>query len=135
MAKLSLFNIIDRLTILKEPIDFRDDDEAKSYDVFMVDKALSMCEVLIPIVCDVVRMNLPKEAHAAYYMEVLPKRKIYINWIKADKDLSLEEREMISDYYNCSMKKADMYLGIMTKEQIASVLKNYKYGVGKKINV
>lgn len=135
MPSLTLFEIVDRLTVLKQPINFEDDEEAKSYDPYMVDKALSMCEFLIPIVAKVVRMGLPKEAHATYYMEELPKRKIWLNWIKADKDLTREEKEYVSDYYNCSLRKAEMYIKMLTVEQLTDILKNYKYGVGKKINV
>lgn len=135
MATLTLFEIIDRLTVLKQPINFDDEEEARSYDVYMVDKALSMCEVLVPIVSKAVELNLPKKAHMLYYMEMLPNRKLWIDWVKTDKDLSKQEREVIMDYYNCSMKKANEYLQILTKEQIESILKNYKYGVGNKIHV
>ena len=135
MPSLNIFQIVERLTNLKQPINFNDEDEAKSYDVYMIDKALSMCEVLIPIVAKVVKMNLPKEVHAAYYLEVLPKRSFALNWIKADKDLTYEEKMYIANYYNCSFRKAEEYLKILTDDQIKDILKNYKYGVNKKINV
>lgn len=131
----TLFEFIDCMTYKKQRINFEDAEIERAYEPYAIDNALSMCELLIPYVQLVSMLNLPKKQHEELYQELLPQRRFYFDWVKKPKKASKEERDIIADYYNCSFKKADEIVDILSKEELDSILKMYKYGVKKTISV
>jgi hypothetical protein len=135
MATSPMFEIIDCLTFKKQRIDFDDPEMEKAYDTYMIDNALSMCDMLIPIVNKVSMLNLPKKQHEALYQELLPQRRFYFDWVKRKKTTTHDDRVLVADYYNCSLQTADEYIELLTDDQLKSILKMYKYGEKSVIKV
>ena len=128
-----LFEFIDCLTYKKQRIDFDDDETEKEYSQVSIDNALSMCDLLVPIVSQVSMLNLPKHAHEAMYQAMLPQRRFHFEWTKKAKRITSEEYNIITDYYHCTIQQADEYVKILSDDEIDSILKMYTYGVNKKI--
>lgn len=131
----TIFEFIDCLTYKKERINFDDADIERAYDPYAIDNALSMCELLIPYVQMVTMLKLTKRQHEELYHELLPQRRFYFDWVKKPKKVSTEQRDVIADYYNCSFKKADEIVDLLSKEELDSILKMYRYGMKKTISV
>lgn len=133
--ELTLFTIIDYLTIKKIRLDFRDDEVAKAYNPFFIDTALSKCDVLIDLVANVSSMNLCKRKHFDMYFSILPQRKFYLDWsdkYKPDTD-KLEKVKYIADYYRCNNQRAFDYYHLLSKEQLEKILDIYRYGKTNKL--
>ena len=120
-----LFEFIDCLTVKKKPINFNDPEIEREYSQYAIDNALSMCNMIIPIVAEASIRNLSKRDHAAFYLATLPQRKLFFDWTKKKKNISSSDREYIADYYNCSLKTADEYLLILTEEQVKTITKMF----------
>lgn len=123
-----LFEIIDCLTYKKVRINFDDETMAKAYVPYEIDNALSMCDLLVPTVLKVSMLNLPKKQHEHMYQMVLPQRQFFFNWVKRKKTISMENRQYISDYYNCSIKSAEEYIHILSDAEMENIFNIYKCG-------
>ena len=130
-----LFEFIDCLTHKKQRIDFNDDETKKEYSQVAIDSALSMCDLLVPIVAQVSMLNLPKQAHEAMYQAMLPQRRFNFDWTKKPKRISSEEYRILADYYHYTIQQVDDCIKILSEDEIDSILKMYTYGTNKTISV
>lgn len=128
--------ILDAMTIKKIDLDFNDEDVAKVYDQYMINRWISMSEALIPVAEELTRIhNLTDEQHFQMLKAVLPQRKFYFKYIKADKELNAKEKRYIAHYFEIGLKDAEEYIRQMSQEEIDAVLKKYKYGKNDMIKV
>lgn len=134
--KLTIFNIIDAMTINKIELDFTDERTTKAYDQYMINRFLSMDESLF-YVAEMMNTitNLTDEQHFDLLKSVLPKEKFYIKYMKGKKDVTEKEKRYIADYYEIGLKEASSYIQQMTQEEIDNILKKYKYGKNEMIIV
>ena len=129
---MDIWEHINNLTQEKVEFDEKNDEQVKSYDIFMIDKIISFCEFYVPLANQINRYSLPKSAHYRYYLNALPKRKQYFKYIKKPKDDKKEERLAIQKYFECGKKEAENYLYMLEDEQIEKITNMYKTGVVKK---
>lgn len=124
---MNLFEHLDGLTIHKKEFDPNNDEQKKSYEPFMINRFVSMIDVYIPIINEINKYpNVPKETHYRFLQKTLPKRKQFFKYIKKKKDVTIEEKKKVMEYYECSMREAEMYVNQLSDEQIKNILDVYK---------
>ena len=132
---MDLFEILDAMTVHKYDLDFSDESISKPYSQFVINKFLSMCEILLPYVEEVCVMKLSDEMHYEYLCSVLPKRKFYYKFIKATKDVDAEDKRYIADYFEIGIKDVEGFIDIIDEDEVKNILSKYKYGKNQRIVV
>lgn len=132
---MNIFDFLNGMTVEKKSFDFEDREISKSYDTYMINRWISMVDFYIPLVNEINKHEVPKNVHYQFYLNVLPKRKQYFDYIKKTKDLAITEKKYIADYFEVGMREADAYIKLLTDEQINQIIELYKYGKDQIIDV
>ena len=123
---MNFFDHLNDLTIHKKEFDPTNDEQRKSYIPYMINRFVSMTDVYLPFVNEINQYpDLPKETHHRYFSKILPKRKHFFQYIKKKKDVSIEDKEKICEYFECSTREAERYMDEMTIEQIRKIVSIY----------
>ena len=108
------------------------DEEKKSFNVFIINKALSMNPNYLGIVNMVQNFTglnqilSQKEVFNLYY-SLLPNKFRFYKWIKGEKTKKEKEKaEYLAMHFKVSTREAYDYLKILDKKTINKVIKNYK---------
>ena len=105
------------------------DEEKKSFNIFIINKALSMNPNYLNIVNMVQRYtnNLldPKEVFNLYF-NLLPNKFRFYKWIKGAKDKNKEKYQILAQHFKCSSREAKDYMELLDKKEINRILKLYK---------
>ncbi len=134
--KVSIFEIIDALTVKKTELNFEDESVSKAYDQYMINRWLSMDESLFPFIEEVNMMqNLSDQQHCDLLRSTLPQRKFYIKYIKRKRELSEKDMRYVAHYFEAGLRDAHQYMLQMDDEEIQNILDKYKYGNGQMIQV
>lgn len=134
--RLSIFDIINAMTINKTNLDFKDEEVKKAYDQYMINRWLSMDEGLIFLAEMLTTLHhLTDEDHFKMLKAALPREKFYIKYIKRQKDLTEKERRYIAHYFEIGLKEADEYIHQMEEEEIELILDTYRYGKDEMVQV
>ena len=98
----------------------------------MVHRFVSMYEGYVDI-ANIAQRFHPTDKRGIYtfYCEMLPKKKMFLRYIKSKiKSPPKEVKEYISNYYKCSLAEASEYIILLSKNDIKIIFD--KLGVGKK---
>lgn len=124
---MNLFEHLDNLTVKKTDFDPNNDEQVKSYAPYMINRFVSMTDIYLPLVVEINQYkDIPKETHYRYYSSILPKRKQYFKYIKKKKDVDIQDKEKICEYFECSMREAERHIRILSKEQIKKIVKVFE---------
>jgi hypothetical protein len=126
--KIDIFYFLKAMTVDKKNIDFSNDEFEKKYDVYMINRFVSMVECYIPVVNELNKHEMSKCSHYNFLKNCLPQQKIYFKYIKKSKDLTIQEKKYIAHYYEIGLKEAELYINHLTKEEIEKIINVYKYG-------
>jgi len=139
VKKKSLFDHVNAVTSEQHPNywDEISDDDKKTWSNFMVNRFLSMKPEWIEFVNEVQRHPLkPKELYKVY-IDILPKKKQWLKYIKGDKKTKYPKwvYEIVTKHLQCSMREAsdavDMYeISAGGQSELADML--FKYGIEEK---
>ena len=123
------FDHIKNLHTKKRTWDDFNDEEKKSFNIFIINKALSMDPRYLMIVNMVQKYtnNLlsPKEVFNLYF-DALPTNFKFHKWIKGIKDKNKEKYKILAKHFECSSREAKDYMELMNKKEINNILKLYK---------
>ena len=129
------FDHIKNLHNKKRTWDDFNDEEKKSFNIFIINKALSMDPRYLMIVNMVQKYtnNLlnPKEVFNLYF-DALPTNFKFHKWIKGTKDKNKEKYQVLAQHFECSSREAKDYMELLDKKEINQILKLYKNGTSKK---
>ena len=125
---MELFDYLKALTERNEDLDFDNEEIRKGYQPYMINRFVSMSEVYIPIVNEINKYELPKNVHFNYLFSILPKRKQFFKYIKKKKDLTIQEKKLIANYFEVGLKEAERYIQLLEESQIKEILEVYRYG-------
>ncbi|MFW6272629.1 MAG: DNA polymerase clamp loader subunit A [bacterium] len=125
---MKLFDYLNALTLKDKEVNFDNPEDRNEYKPYIINRFVSMSEVFIPVVNEINRYEIPKEAHYTYLDSIIPKRKQYFKYIKASKDLTLEEKKYVAMYFEVGLKDAERYIKILSKDQIDEIINVYTYG-------
>lgn len=131
----SLFDYISWLTNDKRAWDDLTRDEQKGFNVFIINRCLSMELAFTEAINDMQEytMSMPKEFVWKVYSAILPSQKIYFTYIKSSKIEGVDEKDIIIfvKHFNCSEKQAIEYLQLLVSKgmqtEIENIKSNYKY--------
>ena len=108
------------------------DEEKKSFNVFIINKALSMNPNYLGIVNMVQNFTglnqilHQKEVFNLYY-SLLPTKFRFYKWIKGEKNKKEKEKaEYLAMHFKISTREAYDYLKILDRKTINKIIKNYE---------
>jgi len=117
----TIFDNINDLTNKKTPWSEYDEMDRKSFNVFMLNRWLSMDFDLIDLVDYLQQYTiniLDKASTYKVYFDLLPKKKIYNKYIGKSKGKSNKELlEILSKHFQISHTEAEDYLEIINKNE------------------
>ena len=114
------------------------DEEKKSFNVFIVNKGLSMNPNYLGIVNMVQNFTglnqiLSQKEVFNIYFKLLPNKFRFYKWIKGTKNKKDKEKaEYLAMHFKVSTREAYDYLQILDKKSINKILKNYKNDTSRK---
>lgn len=113
--KLSPFDYINEINHGKNNL-IVDEQTERQYNSFLVNRGLSFSIDTVILANEMnSRPHIPKKMQNDFLLSVVPKKKRYSKWLKADK---LDDLEIVKAYYECNDEKAKAALRILKPEQI-----------------
>jgi hypothetical protein len=114
------------------------DEEKKSFNVFIINKTLSFNPNYLGIVNMVqnytgLNQVLSQKEVFNLYFNLLPTKFRFYKWIKGEKTKKEKEKaEYLAMHFKVSTREAYDYLKILDKKTIKSIIKNYKNDTSRK---
>ena len=114
------------------------DEEKKSFNVFIINKGLSMNPNYLEIVNMVQNFTglnqvLSQKEVFNIYFKLLPNKFRFYKWIKGEKTKKDKEKsEYLAMHFKVSTREAYDYLQILDKKTINKIIKNYKNDTSRK---
>jgi hypothetical protein len=141
MAVKKLFDHLNAITSEQDPkyFDKLSEEDLKSWSNFMINRFLSMKPEWVEMIATLLPLTQTLEPEQMYklYINVIPKGKYYLKYIKGKSEEKYEEFfvDLIKKEYICSEKQAFEYIEVLYanregREHIKYVCE--KYGVDKK---
>ena len=134
VKKKSLFDHVNAVTSQQHPNywDEISDDDKKSWSNYMINRFLSMKPEWIDFVNEVQKYPLqPRELYKVY-IDILPKKKQWLKYIKGDKKMKYPKwvYEIVSKHLQCSIREAgdavDMFeLSAGGQSELTDILMKY----------
>jgi|TARA_R100000030_G_C3191200_1_gene108440 hypothetical protein len=134
IKKKSLFDHVNAVTSQQHPNywDEISDDDKKSWSNYMINRFLSMKPEWIDFVNEVQKYPLqPRELYKVY-IDILPKKKQWLKYIKGDKKMKYPKwvYEIVSKHLQCSIREAgdavDMFeLSAGGQSELTDILMKY----------
>jgi len=131
---MTIFDWLKQITYNKGDWDSFSDDDKKSWNNYMVHRFLSMNPDYIEVVNIVQKYQyLTDKQVYTIYKNLIPKRNVFLKYIKGKKDkTSAEDIKYLADYFDCSTREIKEYIDIVPKEELANILDNFKVTTSKK---
>ena len=132
------FDHIKNLHTKKRRWEDFNDEEKKSFNVFIINKGLSMNPNYLGIVNMIQNFTglnqiiSPKEVFNIYF-NLLPTNFRYYKWIKGEKTKKEKEKaEYLAMHFKVSTREAYDYLQLLDRKTVNKIIKNYKNDTQKK---
>jgi hypothetical protein len=132
------FDHIKNLHTKKRRWEDFNDEEKKSFNVFIINKALSMNPNYLGIVNMVQNFTglnqiLSQKEVFNLYFSLLPSKFRFYKWIKGEKNKKDKEKtEYLAMHFKVSTREAYDYLQILDRKSVNKILKNYKNDTSRK---
>ena len=132
------FDHIKNLHTKKRTWNDFNDEEKKSFNVFIINKGLSMNPDYLGIVNMVQNFTglnqiLSQKEVFNLYFSLLPNKFRFYKWIKGEKTKKDKEKaEYLAMHFKVSTREAYDYLEILDRKTINSIIKNYKNDTQRK---
>ncbi len=121
---VNIFGWLEEITVNKSPLDIISDESWDTWNSYMVHRYVSMNQDYIDIANLVQKIN-PQNKKQIYsiYKEMIPKRKMWLKYIKNEaKKEQKELEEYVAKYFDCSLGEAEHYIDILRGTGIKSIL-------------
>jgi len=125
----TLFEWLNEVTLYKTAPEDISQESWDKWNSYMIHRYVSMNMDYIDIVNYVQKIN-PQNKKQIYsiYREMLPKRKVYLKYVKDQNKRNYQElAEYVADYLECGLGEADEYIDILQDTGVRSIL--WKMGV------
>lgn len=120
---------LDHLTVKKTPWDKFTEDEKKTYNQFIINLWLANAPPYIEIINEVQTQQVPNRDHYKFWIEILPKKKLWLQWLKPkSKPYSKELILYLSEFYKVSTKEMENCFNLLDDENIVHILENIGLG-------
>jgi uncharacterized protein (DUF433 family) len=128
----NIFTILNYITWDKKPWDTLLEEEKNCVQPFMIHRYVSMKQEYIEVANVVQKYNLTPKAVYDFYCELLPKRKVFLKYIKGGKKYDADKLEMLSDYLQCSQREIKDIIHLYTDEELKEISNQIKGNALKK---
>ena len=131
------FDHIKNLHTKKRRWEDFNDEEKKSFNVFIINKTLSFNPNYLNIVNMVqnytgLNQILSQKEVFNLYFNLLPNKFRFYKWIKGTKDKNKEKYQILAQHFKCSSREVKDYMELLDKKEINKILKLYKNDTPKK---
>ena len=132
------FDHIKNLHTKKRTWNDFNDEEKKSFNVFIINKAISMnpsYRGIVNMVQNFTGLNqiLSQKEVFNLYFNLLPTKFKFYKWIKGEKNKKDKEKaEYLAIHFKVSTREAYDYLKVLDKKTINKIIKNYKNATSRK---
>jgi len=116
----NIFEWLEHLTYKKSSYNSFEEKSWENFNAYMVHRFVSMYEGYIDI-ANIAQRFHPTDKRGIYnfYCEMLPKKKMFLRYIKSKIKTSPKEiKQYISNYYKCSLAKENKYIILLNKSDI-----------------
>ena len=120
----NIFGWLEEITVNKSPLSSISDESWDTWNSYMVHRYVSMNQDYVDIANLVQKIN-PQNKKQIYsiYKEMIPKRKMWLKYIKNEaKKEQKELEEYIAKYFDCSLGEAEHYIDILRGTGVKSIL-------------
>ena len=128
---MTLFDWLNEITVKKTHPEKFSQESWDKWNSYMIHRYLSMNMDYIDIVNYVQKMN-PQSKKQIYtiYREMIPKKKLWLKYIKNEKKKNYQElAEYVAEYLECGLGEADHYIDILQETGLRGIL--WKMGVNE----
>jgi len=117
--------ILDHLTIRKTNWNDLKKEEKEGYNPYLINLWLSHAPGYIEIINQVQSYQVPNRDHYNFYLQVLPKKKLFLNWLKPkSKKYNKDVISRIATFYSCSTREINDSIELFEEKEIIRILKN-----------
>ena len=129
---LTIFDWLKEITYNKSSWNSFTDEDRESFNPYLIHRFVSMNPEYIEFVNLIQRFPYTdKEKIYNLYMRMIPKKNVFLKYIKSTKPKKQEELlKHIAKYYECSLGEAEEYVDILGNNSVFTILK--KLGVEDK---
>ncbi len=121
----NIFCWLNHITLYKTPSTEFTDNDWEKFNSYMVHRFVSMHLYYVEI-ADLAQALMPNNKKEIYnfYREMIPKRKIWLQYIKSKtKPPNKELIQKIAEYYEVGSSDACSYISVMSKNEIPNILR------------
>jgi hypothetical protein len=129
---MAIFDWLKEITYSKSPWNSFTEEDRESFNPYMIHRFLSMNPDYVDFVNTVqIVPYTNKERVYNIYLYTIPKKDMFLKYIKSTKTKTKEELlNHLASYYECSLREADEYYHMHHSDTIKSILK--KKGIDEK---
>lgn len=120
----NIFGWLEEITVNKSPLSSISDESWDTWNSYMVHRYVSMNQDYVDIANLVQKIN-PQNKKQIYsiYKEMIPKRKMWLKYIKNEaKKEQKELEEYVAKYFDCSLGEAEHYIDILRGTGVREIL-------------
>jgi len=129
---MQIFDWLKQITYEKQSWDSFTEEDRVSFNPYRIHRFLNMNPEYIEFVNLI--QNIPyteKEKIYKLYLYMIPKKNMFLKYIKSTKTKTREELlQHLASYYECSLREADEYYHMLHNDTIKGILK--KKGIDDK---
>jgi len=122
---MQIFDWLKQITYEKQSWDSFTEEDKASFNPYMMHRFLSMNPDYIEFVNLI--QTIPyteKEKIYKLYLYMIPKKNMFLKYIKSTKTKTKEELlQHLASYYECSLREADEYYHMLHNDTIKGILK------------
>jgi hypothetical protein len=120
------FSILKYLTWEKKPWSKLTEVEKEAINPYMLHRYISMCPDYIELVNLIQQIpSTEKEKIYRVYLDLIPKRNVYLKYIKSsNKSTSNDLLEKLALYFESSKREIGDYLDVLSKGEIKEILES-----------
>ena len=129
---MTIFDWLKEITLKKTPWGNFSEKDRESFNVFMINRYLSMSQDYIELVNLVQKIPLTeKQKFYTIYCQMIPKKNVFLKYTKSNtKTKPKEIVEYVANYFECSLGEADHYIGIIREPGVRNIL--WEMGIDQK---
>ena len=123
---MTLWDWLNQVTVDKKDWNSFTEDQQSSFNPYMVHRFVSMYIGYIDIANIAQKLPLTeKEKIYNIYRTMLPKKKVYLKYVKNENKRNYQElAEYVAEYLECSLGEADHYIDILKDTGVRGILWN-----------
>lgn len=119
----SIFDWLNQITLYKNPPTSFSEEDWALYNPWLVNKFVSMNPDYLELANYLQKFSMQnKQQHYAMYRELVPKRKVFLKYIKSKTKHNEKLANQLAKYFNISTTDAYEYIGLLGKDGCKDIL-------------